>query len=82
MIGAAVMIAGGIIQAIGVEAAGRDLEDIAPPLPATEAELDEPGEEADEYARPRRGPWHRARSAARARSREELLADTPSPHRR
>jgi MFS family permease len=49
-IGAVVMIIGGIIQAtMGVEAAQRDLEDIAPPLSATEAELDEPGEEADPY---------------------------------
>ena len=73
VIGAAVMIVGGIIQALmGVEAAGRDLEDIAPPLSATEAELEEPGEEADEYARPRRGPWHRARSAVRTRSRRGI----------
>jgi hypothetical protein len=44
------MIAGGIIQALmGVEAAQRDLEDIAPPLSAREAELEEPGEEADPY---------------------------------
>jgi hypothetical protein len=44
------MIIGGIIQAtMGVEAAQRDLEDIAPPLSATEAELEEPGEEADPY---------------------------------
>jgi MFS family permease len=50
VIGALVMIAGGIIQAtMGVEAAGRDLEDIAPPLSAADAELDEPGEEADPY---------------------------------
>ena len=49
-IGAAVMIFGGIVQAtMGVEAAQRDLEDIAPPLSVTEAELSEPGEEADEY---------------------------------
>jgi hypothetical protein len=34
---------------MGVEAAGRDLEDIAPPLSATTEELDEPGEEADPY---------------------------------
>src|SRR3954464_6112353 len=46
LVGAAVMIAGGVIQAVmGVEAAGRDLEDIAPPLSA----VDEPGEEADPY---------------------------------
>src|SRR3954451_14927859 len=50
VVGAAVMIVGGIIQAtMGVEAARRDLEDIAPPLSAAEAELDEPGEEADPY---------------------------------
>ena len=41
---------GGLIQAtMGVEAAQRDLEDIAPPLSATGDELDEPGEEADPY---------------------------------
>src|SRR6187200_1986435 len=50
VVGAAVMIIGGVIQAtMGVEAAGRDLEDIAPPLSATTEELDEPGEEADPY---------------------------------
>jgi MFS family permease len=50
VVGAAVMIVGGVIQALmGVEAAGRDLEDIAPPLSATQEELDEPGEEADPY---------------------------------
>jgi hypothetical protein len=44
------MILGGLIQAtMGVEAAGRDLEDIAPPLSATSDELDEPGEESDPY---------------------------------
>jgi MFS family permease len=50
VVGAVVMIVGGIIQAtMGVEAAGRDLEDIAPPLSATAEELEEPGEEADPY---------------------------------
>jgi MFS family permease len=50
LVGAVVMIAGGVIQAtMGVEAAQRDLEDIAPPLSATEEELEEPGEEADPY---------------------------------
>ena len=34
---------------MGVEAAGRDLEDIAPPLSATQEELEEPGEAADPY---------------------------------
>jgi hypothetical protein len=48
LVGAAVMIVGGIIQALmGVEAAQRDLEDIAPPLSAQAEELLEPGEEAD-----------------------------------
>jgi len=50
VIGAAVMIAGGVIQAtMGVEAAGRDLEDIAPPLSAQGEELEEAGEQADPY---------------------------------
>src|SRR3712207_5581098 len=50
VIGAVVMIIGGIIQAtMGVEAAQRDLEDIAPPLSATQDELEEPGEGADPY---------------------------------
>jgi MFS family permease len=50
LIGAVVMIVGGIIQAtMGVEAAQRDLEDIAPPLSATDEEIEEPGEEADPY---------------------------------
>jgi hypothetical protein len=50
LVGAAVMIFGGIVQAtMGVEAARRDLEDIAPPLSAQAAELEEPGEEADPY---------------------------------
>jgi hypothetical protein len=44
------MIAGGVIQALmGVEAAGRDLEDIAPPLSAQGDELEEPGEQADPH---------------------------------
>jgi MFS family permease len=50
VIGAVVMIVGGVIQAtMGVEAARRDLEDIAPPLSATGEELEEPGEEADRF---------------------------------
>jgi MFS family permease len=50
VVGAIVMIIGGVIQAtMGVEAAGRDLEDIAPPLSAANEELEEPGEEADPY---------------------------------
>jgi MFS family permease len=45
IIGASLMIVAGIIQAlIGVEAARRDLEDIATPLSAEAAEGDEPAE--------------------------------------
>jgi MFS family permease len=50
LVGAIVMIIGGVIQAtMGVEAAQRDLEDIAPPLSAQGEELEEPGEEADPH---------------------------------
>jgi MFS family permease len=50
VVGAVVMIFGGIVQAtMGVESAQRDLEDIAPPISAQGEELDEPGEEADPY---------------------------------
>jgi MFS family permease len=67
LVGAIVMIVGGIIQAVmGVESAQRDLEDIAPPLSATEEELDEPGEEADPYTLGRgqgRGAEHAPRFA-------------------
>src|SRR3712207_3596380 len=50
VVGAAVMIIGGVIQAtLGVEAAQRDLEDIAPPLSATGDEIDEEGEDDDPY---------------------------------
>ena len=59
LIGGALMVAAGIVEIlVGVEAAGRDLEDIAAPLSAVEAEeeeeavkvgpgAEEPGEEAD-----------------------------------
>jgi MFS family permease len=50
LVGAVVMIAGGVIQALfGVEAAQRDLEAIAPPLSVTGEALAEPGEAADPY---------------------------------
>ena len=50
VVGAVVMIFGGIVQAtMGVEAAQRDLEDIAPPLSAQGEELEEPGEEDDPH---------------------------------
>jgi MFS family permease len=83
VIGAAVMIAGGIIQAVmGVEAAQRDLEDIAPPLSATEEELEEPGEEADPYTLGRgegRGTEHAPRFD-RGNS-EDAPAEHASPNR-
>jgi MFS family permease len=48
IVGAALMIIAGIVQlTMGVEAARRDLEDIAKPLTAQDDELEEPGEEAD-----------------------------------
>ena len=48
LLGGALMIAGGIVQAvIGVEAAGRQLEDIAKPLTAQDAERDGAGDELD-----------------------------------
>jgi MFS family permease len=57
LVGAVVMIAGGIIQAtMGVEAAQRDLEDIAPPLSAQGEELEEPGEEQDRFTVGREEP--------------------------
>ena len=64
VVGAVVMIVGGLIQAtMGVEAAGRDLEDIAPPLSATGDALDEPGEQADPYTlAPEEGRTDRATS--------------------
>src|SRR3954454_791497 len=79
LIGAVVMIAGGIIQAtMGVEAAGGDLEDIAPPLSARGEELEEPAEEAD----PHTISEDEGRRAAPAASRFErpVGADT-SPDR-
>jgi MFS family permease len=67
LVGAIVMILGGVVQAtMGVEAAQRDLEDIAPPLSAQLEEMDEPGEEADPYTLGRtedRGTAHAARFA-------------------
>jgi hypothetical protein len=48
IIGAVLMIAAGLVEvALGVEAAGRDLEDIAAPLSAQEAEEQETAEAAD-----------------------------------
>jgi MFS family permease len=48
IIGAGLMIAAGLIEVgLGVEAAGRDLEDIAAPLTSQEAEEEETAEAAD-----------------------------------
>jgi MFS family permease len=87
LVGAVVMIFGGIVQAtMGVEAAQRDLEDIAPPLSAQAAvpagggkaeELEEPGEEADPYTLGRdqgRGTEHAPRFERKA------TEDTPAGH--
>jgi len=50
LVGALVMIIGGLIQAtMGVESAQRDLEDIAPPMSVTSEEIEEAGEEADPF---------------------------------
>jgi MFS family permease len=76
LVGAIVMILGGIIQAtMGVEAAGRDLEDIAPPLSAAAAELDEPGEEADPYTLGRQQGRGARHTQDDARSRTYTMAD-------
>jgi MFS family permease len=78
LVGAVVMIVGGVIQAtMGVEAARRDLEDIAPPLSTTEEELAEPGEEADPYTLGRgesRGSAH----APRFSRAEDAPAEPPA----
>src|SRR5215211_5896123 len=71
LVGAVVMIIGGVIQAVmGVEAAQRDLEDIAPPLSAQGEELEEPGEEADPHTV---GRFDRKETDAPARSGETTL---------
>ena len=57
VLGASLMIVAGIIQAlIGIEAARRDLEDIAQPLSAEEAEEEQPREPAPGPRRRRFGP--------------------------
>jgi MFS family permease len=53
ILGASLMIAAGIVQAVlGIEAARRDLEDIAKPLSAEAAEGDEADEADEREARP------------------------------
>lgn len=81
LVGAIVMIIGGIIQAtMGVEAAPRDLEDIAAPLSVTEEELEEPGEEADPYTLGR-GQERGAEHAPRQRDRAAEPNPSASPTR-
>jgi MFS family permease len=68
LVGAVVMILGGLVQAtMGVEAAQRDLEDIAPPLSAQGEELEEPAEEEDPHTV---GRFNRVDDDARARPGE------------
>jgi MFS family permease len=77
LVGAAVMIVGGIIQAtMGVEAARRDLEDIAPPLSAAGEELEEPGEQADPFTV---APEEGRRPAAETGSPRFEREDAPAP---
>jgi MFS family permease len=79
LVGAIVMIVGGVIQAtMGVEAAGRDLEDIAPPLSATGDELEEPGEQADPYTVAAQ-EGRRQAPAAEPRFEREPASDRESP---
>ncbi|HEY8467245.1 MAG TPA: MFS transporter [Solirubrobacterales bacterium] len=80
LIGAAVMIAGGIVELIlGVRAEQRQLEDIAKPITAEEAEGEEgkttePDEERERIAR-----RHRERAARRRRLGIGPGTATPSP---
>jgi hypothetical protein len=78
LVGAIVMIVGGVIQAtMGVESAQRDLEDIAPPMSVTSDELEEPGEEADPFT-VGRGQGRGTRNAPNAKSHIDTGA-RPAP---
>jgi MFS family permease len=78
LVGAIVMIVGGVIQAtMGVESAQRDLEDIAPPMSVTSEELEEPGEEADPFT-VGRGQGRGTRNAPNAKSHIDTSA-RPTP---
>lgn len=78
VVGAAVMILGGIIQAtMGVEAAQRDLEDIAPPLSATEEEAQRAGRGGRPvHARPGPGARRGAHRAGHRPDRDPAAPDT------
>ncbi|MEY2534684.1 MAG: hypothetical protein QOF29_2594 [bacterium] len=70
VLGAALMIVAGIVQAVlGVEAARRDLEDVAKPLSAEAAEDDGAGADAERTERPEHAatPPRRPQPARRAR---------------
>jgi hypothetical protein len=63
----------------GTTAAGRDLEDIAPPLSAQAAEHDEPGEEADPYTLGRgenRGAPHAERATVQTSESDQTVRPT------
>jgi MFS family permease len=80
LVGAIVMIGGGVIQAtMGVEAAGRDLEDIAPPLSAAGDELEEPGEQADPHTVAAQEGRRRAPTAEPRFEREPASDREPPP---
>ena len=78
IIGASLMIAAGIVQAlIGIEAARRDLEDIAKPLSAEAAEGDERAEGEGEPEPERERPAAGARRRRRFGPSEAGLAYSP-----
>ncbi|MCU1620117.1 MAG: sugar transporter metabolite:H+ symporter, partial [Modestobacter sp.] len=53
LLGAGVMVAGGLIAAfLGVSAEGKSLEDVASPLAARNAQVRRPGTRAEGAARP------------------------------
>jgi MFS family permease len=79
-LGAALMVGAGLVEAlIGVEAAGRELEDIAAPLSAREAEK-ELGEDHDEFTLGREQrviPLRRARVALSGRHVADVMVRDP-----
>jgi MFS family permease/CBS domain-containing protein len=79
-IGAVLMIAGGVVEAvIGVEAAGRELEDIAAPLSARDVEQQR-GEDYDEFTLGREQrviPLRRARVALGGRRVGDVMVRDP-----
>jgi MFS family permease len=78
VVGAVVMIIGLIQATMGVEAARRDLEDIAPPLSAAGEELEEPGEQADPYTvAPEEGRKQPAAPTGRRFERDDATGERP-----